>query len=156
MFIEFANTLSILNIQEIAIYWTMKGTSRVNMTTKQFALFYSFTKFFLMWKYGGGALIQGQWYMQILSLLASTFIGMCTYYLQPLTVHRYVRVCVWERDRDKQFCIQNCYLFRYMSRTWVCRELIAAWICTSVLDHLATTAFIWLGREDGRGIWRTF
>ena len=44
MFIEFANTLSILNIQEIAIYWTMKGTSRVNMTTKQFAVFYSFVR----------------------------------------------------------------------------------------------------------------
>ena len=31
-----------------------------------------------------GALIQGRWYMHILSLLASTCIGTCMYYLQPL------------------------------------------------------------------------
>ena len=37
-----------------------------------------------------GSLIQGRWYVHILSLLASTSIGMCTYYVQPLQVHKYV------------------------------------------------------------------
>ena len=38
------------------------------------------------------ALIQGRWYMHVLSILAITSIGMCTNYVQPLQVHRYVQV----------------------------------------------------------------
>ena len=33
-----------------------------------------------------GALIQGQWYVHVLSLLTSTCIGTCIYYVQPLEV----------------------------------------------------------------------
>ena len=39
-----------------------------------------------------GALIQGRWYMHVLSLLACAFKGTCMYYIQPLTVHGYVHV----------------------------------------------------------------
>ena len=46
----------------------------------------------LRWGQKKGALIQGQWYMHVLSLLTSTSIGMCTYYVQPLQVHRNVHV----------------------------------------------------------------
>ena len=37
-------------------------------------------------------MIQGWWYMHILSLLASKSTGMCTYYVQPLQVDRYKQV----------------------------------------------------------------
>ena len=49
-----------------------------------------------------GMLIQGWWYVHVLSLLASTCIGMCTctYYVQPLgtctkpnLVHAHTKVC---------------------------------------------------------------
>ena len=46
-------------------------------------------------KFGGsimGALIQGWWYVHIISLLTSTCIGTCTYYVQPVQVPRYVHV----------------------------------------------------------------
>ena len=39
-----------------------------------------------------GALIQGQWYVHVLSLLNNTYIGTYTYYVQPLQVPRYVHV----------------------------------------------------------------
>ena len=69
-----------------------------------------------------GTLIQGPWYVHILSLLTSTCNGTCTYYVHPLQVPRYVHVPASKQPLEvhahtsRYVLGQNCITARSVQR----------------------------------------